>query len=191
MKTLVSILILSGVLLLLWAFKTKKSAPITLQEKTIYDFVVEDIEGKKFDFATLKGKKIMIVNVASRCGYTKQYKGLQALYEKYKNHNFVIIGFPSNDFMGQEPGTNSEIATFCKSKYGVNFPMMSKIKVKGKKAHPIYHFLTKKSLNGVLDGKVRWNFHKFLIDEKGNIVKELRSGVKPLDEKITNWIVEK
>lgn len=191
MKTLVSILILSGVLLLLWAFKTKKSAPITLQEKTIYDFVVEDIEGKKFDFATLKGKKIMIVNVASRCGYTKQYKGLQALYEKYKNHNFVIIGFPSNDFMEQEPGTNSEIATFCKSKYGVNFPMMSKIKVKGKKAHPIYHFLTKKSLNGVLDGKVRWNFHKFLIDEKGNIVKELRSGVKPLDEKITNWIVEK
>lgn len=191
MKTLVSILILSGVLLLLWAFKTKKSAPITLQEKTIYDFVVEDIEGKKFDFATLKGKKIMIVNVASRCGYTKQYKGLQALYEKYKNHNFVIIGFPSNDFMGQEPGTNSEIATFCKSKYGVNFPMMSKIKVKGKKAHPIYHFLTKKSLNGVLDGKVRWNFHKFLIDEKGNIVKELRSGVKPLDEKITNWIIEK
>lgn len=191
MKTLVSILILSGVLLLLWAFKTKKSAPITLQEKTIYDFLVEDIEGKKFDFATLKGKKIMIVNVASRCGYTKQYKGLQALYEKYKNHNFVIIGFPSNDFMGQEPGTNSEIATFCKSKYGVNFPMMSKIKVKGKKAHPIYHFLTKKSLNGVLDGKVRWNFHKFLIDEKGNIVKELRSGVKPLDEKITNWIVEK
>ena len=194
MKTFVYIFILSVPLLLLWSlssYKTKKSATILLQQKTIYDFVVKDIQGKDFDFATLKGKKIMIVNVASRCGYTKQYEGLQALYEKYKNQNFVIIGFPSNDFMGQEPGTNSEIATFCKTKYGVNFPMMSKIKVKGKKAHPIYHYLTKKSLNGSIDGKVRWNFHKFLIDEKGNVVKELRSRVKPLDEKITNWIVQK
>ena len=191
MKTIVSIAVLLVACAFLWAYRTKKTTPVILQEKTIYDFVVKDIQGIDFDFSSLKGKKIMIVNVASKCGYTKQYKGLQALYEKYKGQNFVVIGFPSNDFMGQEPGTNAEIASFCRSTYGVNFPMMAKIKVKGKKAHPLYHYLTKKSLNGSIDGKVRWNFHKFLIDENGKVIKQLRSGVKPLDEKITNWIVQK
>lgn len=135
-----------------------------------------------------KGKKIMIVNVASRCGYTSQYTELQALYEKYKNKNFVILGFPCNQFMGQEPGTEEEIQSFCQKNYGVSFPLFSKVEVKGTELHPIYRWLTQKSLNGVEDAKVSWNFNKFLIDEKGNYVVHLESGAKPMDAEITAWI---
>jgi glutathione peroxidase len=149
---------------------------------------VEDLSGNTFDFASLKGKKILIVNTASKCGYTPQYEQLEAIYKKYKNQNFVIIGFPANNFMWQEPGTNAEIATFCRSKYGVSFPMMAKISVKGKDMHPIYQFLTQKKLNGVLDSKVEWNFQKYLINEKGQLEQVYMSGVKPNDEKIINWI---
>jgi glutathione peroxidase len=155
---------------------------------TIYQFKVEDLSGNTFDFASLKGKKILIVNTASKCGYTPQYEQLEAVYNKYKNKNLVIIGFPANNFMWQEPGTNAEIATFCKSKYGVTFPMMAKISVKGKDIHPIYQFLTQKKLNGVLDSKVEWNFQKYLINEKGELEQVYMSGVKPNDEKIINWI---
>ena len=155
---------------------------------SIYQFKVEDLSGNTFDFASLKGKKILIVNTASKCGYTPQYEQLEAVYNKYKNKNLVIIGFPANNFMWQEPGTNAEIATFCKSKYGVTFPMMSKISVKGKDMHPIYQFLTQKKLNGVLDSKVEWNFQKYLINEKGQLEQVYMSGVKPNDEKIINWI---
>ena len=137
---------------------------------TIYQFKVEDLSGKTFDFASLKGKKILIVNTASKCGYTPQYEQLEAIYNKYKNKNFVIVGFPANNFLWQEPGTNAEIATFCQSKYGVTFPMMGKISVKGKDMHPIYQFLTQKKLNGVLDSKVEWNFQKYLIDENGELI---------------------
>jgi len=168
------------------ATTTNTSRPMTTQ--SIYEFKVEDLSGNTFDFASLKGKKILIVNTASKCGYTPQYEQLEAVYNKYKNKNLVIIGFPANNFMWQEPGTNAEIATFCKSKYGVTFPMMAKISVKGKDIHPIYQFLTQKKLNGVLDSKVEWNFQKYLINEKGQLVQVYMSGVKPNDEKIINWI---
>ena len=165
---------------------TNSSEPMTPQ--SIYQFKVEDLSGNTFDFASLKGKKILIVNTASKCGYTPQYEQLEAVYNKYKNKNLVIIGFPANNFMWQEPGTNAEIATFCKSKYGVTFPMMAKISVKGKDMHPIYQFLTQKKLNGVLDSKVEWNFQKYLINEKGQLEQVYMSGIKPNDEKIINWI---
>jgi len=165
------------------------SVAVNAQNNTsIYQFKVEDLSGSTFDFASLKGKKILIVNTASKCGYTPQYEQLEAVYNKYKNKNLVIIGFPANNFMWQEPGTNAEIATFCKSKYGVTFPMMSKISVKGKDMHPIYQFLTQKKLNGVLDSKVEWNFQKYLINEKGQLEQVYMSGVKTNDEKIINWI---
>ena len=165
------------------------SVSVNAQNNTsIYQFKVEDLSGNTFDFASLKGKKILIVNTASKCGYTPQYEQLEAIYNKYKNKNLVIIGFPANNFMWQEPGTNAEIATFCKSKYGVTFPMMAKISVKGKDIHPIYQFLTQKKLNGVLDSKVEWNFQKYLINEKGQLEQVYMSGVKPNDEKIINWI---
>ena len=165
------------------------SVAVNAQNNTsIYQFKVEDLSGNTFDFASLKGKKIIIVNTASKCGYTPQYEQLEAIYNKYKNKNLVIIGFPANNFMWQEPGTNAEIASFCKSKYGVTFPMMAKISVKGKDMHPIYQFLTQKKLNGVLDSKVEWNFQKYLINEKGQLEQVYMSGVKPNDEKIINWI---
>ena len=176
----------SIILLVLFIFG---SVVVNAQNNTsIYQFKVEDLSGNTFDFASLKGKKIIIVNTASKCGYTPQYEQLEAIYNKYKNKNLVIIGFPANNFMWQEPGTNAEIATFCKSKYGVTFPMLSKISVNGKDMHPIYQFLTQKKLNGVLDSKVEWNFQKYLINEKGQLEQVYMSGVKPNDEKIINWI---
>jgi glutathione peroxidase len=175
--------------LLLFVLFILTSFSVNAQSNTsIYQFKVEDLSGNTFDLASLKGKKILIVNTASKCGYTPQYEQLEAIYKKYKNQNFVIIGFPANNFMWQEPGTNAEIATFCRSKYGVSFPMMAKISVKGKDIHPIYQFLTQKKLNGVLDSKVEWNFQKYLINEKGQLEQVYMSGVKPNDEKITNWI---
>ena len=175
--------------LLLFVLFILTSFSVNAQSNTsIYQFKVEDLSWNTFDFASLKGKKILIVNTASKCGYTPQYEQLEAIYKKYKNQNFVIIGFPANNFMWQEPGTNAEIATFCRSKYGVSFPMMAKISVKGKDMHPIYQFLTQKKLNGVLDSKVEWNFQKYLINEKGQLEQVYMSGVKPNDEKIINWI---
>ena len=175
--------------ILLFVLFILTSVALNAQNNTsIYQFKVEDLSGNTFDFTSLKGKKIIIVNTASKCGYTPQYEQLEAIYNKYKNKNLVIIGFPANNFMWQEPGTNAEIATFCKSKYGVTFPMMAKISVKGKDMHPIYQFLTQKKLNGVLDSKVEWNFQKYLINEKGQLEQVYMSGVKPNDEKIINWI---
>jgi len=156
--------------------------------KTLYDFQAKTIDGKPFSFSTLKGKKVMIVNTASECGYTPQYAELEELFKKYQAKNFVIIGFPANNFGGQEPGTNSEIKEFCKKNYGVTFQMMEKISVDGKDIHPIYAWLTQKSANGIMDAKVKWNFHKFLIDEKGKPVKSLPSGTKPLSKEIVDWI---
>lgn len=156
--------------------------------KTIYDYKVKDISGHDFDFATLKGKKIMVVNVASKCGYTPQYTQLEAIYEKYKDRNFVIVGFPANDFMHQEPGTDQEIATFCSTNYGVTFPVMSKISVKGKDMAPIYQYLTQKDLNGLEDSEVKWNFQKYLVNEQGKVVKVIPSKTTPDDPEIIAWI---
>ena len=160
----------------------------TSERQSVHQFKVEDIEGKTFDFATLKGKKVMIVNTASKCGLTPQYEKLEALYDKYKSKNFIIIGFPANNFMGQEPGTNDEIATFCQKNYGVSFPMMAKISVKGKDMHPVYKFLTEKAKNGLEDNEVQWNFQKYLLDEEGHLVKVISPRIQPDDASITEWI---
>lgn len=156
--------------------------------KTIHDFNVKSNDGKEFDLSTLKGKKVMIVNTASECGYTPQYEQLEELYKKYKNNGFVIIAFPSNDFGGQEPGSDEQIAQFCQKNYGVTFPIMSKVDIKGDNVHPLYKFLTSKNENGVADAEVKWNFNKFLIDEEGRVVEHLPSKEKPNSEHITNWI---
>jgi glutathione peroxidase len=164
---------------------------ITMEAQTkqsIHQFKVKDLNGKTFDFASLKGKKILVVNTASKCGYTPQYEQLEAIYKKYKGENFVIVGFPANNFGSQEPGTNAEIATFCQANYGVTFPMMSKISVKGSDMNEVYQFLTKKTKNGLKDSNVEWNFQKYLLNEKGELEQVYLSGVKPTDDKIVDWI---
>ena len=159
--------------------------------KSIYDYKTQTLEGDDFAMSQLKGKKVMIVNTASKCGFTPQYEELEKLYKTYGGDKFTIIGFPSNDFMRQEPGSNNEIREFCKRNYGVSFPMMTKIAVTGDEMDPIYKWLTSKSLNGVLDSKVKWNFQKYLIDENGKLVKVLSSSTKPLSEEVINWITGK
>ena len=156
--------------------------------KSFYDFKVKSIDGKEFDFSSLKGKKVMIVNTASKCGFTPQYKDLEELYKQYGGDKFVIIGFPANNFMHQEPGTNEEIKSFCSVNYGVTFPMMSKVSVKGDSIHPLFVWLTKKKFNGVSDADISWNFHKFLIDENGSWVKSIATKTKPTDQEIVDWI---
>ena len=159
-----------------------------MTKENIYQFKIKDLAGKEFDFATLKGKKILIVNTASKCGYTSQYKDLEVIYEKYKDKNFVIIGFPANNFGSQEPGTDKEIETFCQMNYGVTFPMMSKTSVKGVDMNEVYQFLTQKAKNGLQDSQVEWNFQKYLISANGELDKVLKSGVKPTDAEIVEWI---
>ena len=158
------------------------------QNKSFYDFAVKTIDGKEFSLSSLKGKKVLVVNVASKCGLTPQYAQLEKLYEKYKDKDFVIIGFPANNFMGQEPGSNEEIAQFCSLNYGVTFPMMAKISVKGKEIAPLYQWLTEKKLNGKEDASVQWNFQKFMIDENGNWVGFASPKEIPFSEKIVTWI---
>ena len=167
--------------------KKAKTDPI-MPKQTIYQFKVEDLSGKKFDFASLKGKKIMIVNTASKCGLTPQYKELEALYKEYAAKGFVIVGFPANNFAGQEPGTNEEIATFCQMNYGVTFPMMDKVSVKGSDMCAVYQFLTQKSKNGLEDSEVSWNFQKYLLNEKGELVKVISPRTVPSDAEIVNWV---
>lgn len=168
------------------------SQPMNIENQqtaqNIYDFKVETITGDTLDLATLKGKKVIIVNTASKCGLTPQFEGLEKLHQLHKNKNLVIIGFPSNDFMSQDPGSNEEIAEFCQLNYGVTFPMMAKIVVKGKNQHPLYQYLTQKSLNGKDDYDVQWNFQKFLINENGTIDKVIDPKTSPLDEEIIEWI---
>jgi glutathione peroxidase len=158
------------------------------QVNSFYDFRAEDINGKLLEFSAFKGKKVMVVNVASQCGLTPQYKQLQELYEKYGGKGFEIIAFPANNFMSQEPGSNSEIKSFCSTNYGVSFTMMSKISVKGDDIHPLYQWLTQKDKNGVSDSGVSWNFQKYLIDEEGRLVEMLPPRTSPFDDKITAWI---
>ena len=167
---------------------TSKTTNSTAMNESIYQFKVTDLEGNPFNFSDLKGKKVMVVNTASECGLTPQYEELQALYEKYKNKNFIIVGFPANNFNGQEPGSNAEIATFCKRNYGVTFPMMEKISVQGDDMHEVYQFLTQKSKNGSVDSKVEWNFQKYLIDENGHVEKVISPRTLPTDSEIIEWI---
>ena len=151
--------------------------------KSIHGFKVESLDGNTIDFAAFKGKKILIVNTASECGYTPQYKELESLYEKYKE-KLVVVGFPANNFGGQEPGSNSEIKSFCTKNYGVTFPMAAKISVKGDDIAPIYKWLTHKEENGVLDAEIKWNFNKFLLDEEGRMIAYFPSKVTPMSKEI-------
>jgi len=168
------------------------SGMISAQNKNgFYDLKTKTITGEDFLFSSLIGKKVLIVNTASKCGNTPQYKDLEVLYKKYGGKKFIIIGFPANNFLSQEPGTNAEIKEFCTANYGVTFPMMSKISVKGDDIDPIYKWLTTKTLNGVMDSKIKWNFQKYMVDEKGNLVGEVAPAEKPDCEKITNWITGK
>jgi glutathione peroxidase len=151
--------------------------------QSIHSFKVKSIDGKQIDFASFKGKKILVVNTASKCGYTPQYEQLEKVYEQYKN-KLVIVGFPCNQFGGQEPGSNQEIVEFCKKNYGVSFPLADKVDVKGTNTAAIYQWLTQKSKNGVLDASISWNFNKFLLDENGKMIAYFPSNVKPDSEDI-------
>ena len=167
---------------------TEMNTAENLQAENIYQFTVTDLSGSEFKFSDLKGKKIMIVNTASECGNTPQYKDLQTIYEKYREDDFVIVGFPANNFGAQEPGSDHEIAEFCKLNYGVTFPMMSKISVKGDDMNEVYRFLTEKGKNGYADSEVTWNFQKYLIDENGQVAKVIAPKVLPTDNTVINWI---
>lgn len=173
----------------------KKTKPQTTQStknmKTIYNYTFEDINGDTYNFADLKGKKIIILNTASKCGYTKQYDALEKIYQTYKDDNLVIVGFPSDNFGGQEFEDNEEIASFCKLNYGVSFPLMSKSDVKGNEQNDIFKFLTKKAVNGKSDHEVKWNFTKFLINTDGTLETSYPSATLPDDPKIISWIENK
>jgi glutathione peroxidase len=160
------------------------------QTSGFYDFKVKTLEGGTFDFSSLKGKKVMVINTASKCGNTPQYKDLEEVYEKYRD-NFVIIGFPANNFGSQEPGTAAEIRKFCTENYGVTFPLMEKISVKGNDMAPIYKWLTSKANNGVMDSEVKWNFQKYLIDENGKLVSVMDPKEKITSDKVIAWISSK
>lgn len=151
--------------------------------KTFYSFKMKGIDGKEVDFSQYKGKKVLLVNVASECGYTKQYEQLQELHSKF-GEKLIILGFPANNFGGQEPGTNAEVATFCKTKFGVSFQMFEKISVKGTDMHPLYHWLSTKAENGWNEDAPNWNFCKYLVNEKGELVKFFKSGVDPVGEEM-------
>ena len=145
----------------------------------IYDFTLPSIDGKPMPLADFRGKVVLVVNVASRCGFTPQYSALESLYEKYKDQGFVIVGFPANNFGSQEPGTNEEIKTFCSRKYNVTFPMMSKVSVLGEDKSPLYRYLTDKDSDPKFSGDIKWNFTKFLFDRNGNPVARFEPAVKP------------
>lgn len=170
----------------------KKSEALQKKEKqqmgkTIYDYKVESLDGGTISFADFKGKKILVVNTASECGFTPQYSDLEQLYEKYKD-KLVIVGFPANNFGGQEPGSNEEIGAFCKKNFGVTFPMAAKVSVKGEDTAPIFLFLTEKELNGVRNTNILWNFTKFLLDENGKLIDSFKSTTNPSDEAITKYL---
>jgi glutathione peroxidase len=189
MKTLI-ILVIFLLAITLLGFRSRWQQPeklIANSPMSFYELKINSLDGKPLSFSDYKGKYILCVNVASKCGYTPQYEDLQKLYEQY-NDKLVIIGFPCNQFLGQEPGNAEEIATFCSKNYGVTFPISEKIDVKGKNQHPVYQWLTKKSINGVSDADISWNFNKILISPEGTWIKHFGSGVKPFDTEITNLL---
>ena len=157
-------------------------------EKTVYDFNLNSIDGQPTALSTFRGKVMLIVNVASRCGYTPQYSGLEALYEKYKDRGFVIVGIPANNFGAQEPGTNQEIKTFCATKYHVTFPMMAKVSVKGSDTTPLYAFLTDRSTHPSTGGEIGWNFTKFLVGPDGRVIARFDSAIEPESKQLTSAV---
>ena len=179
---------LRNILIILFAMTLSQAQAQDLPE-TIHGFKFTSLEGEKVDFSQYKGKKILIVNTASKCGYTPQYEGLEKLYQENKD-NLVIVGVPANNFGQQEPGANEEIAEFCERNYGVSFPMSEKISVKGEDIAPIYQWLTQKKWNKVKDSEVKWNFQKYLIDENGKFVEVFESAVKPLSSELLSHLVK-
>jgi glutathione peroxidase len=185
--TLLGIAILiaiSASLALTWANKSAANESVKMAEKSVLEFTMKNIDGKDVKLDEYRGKVLMIVNVASKCGYTPQYEGLESTYRKYKDQGLVVMGFPANNFLGQEPGTNEEIKTFCKTRYDVTFPMFAKISVKGDDIHPLYRFLTSKETNPEFSGDISWNFNKFLVDRTGKVVDRFSTREKPESEKI-------
>ncbi len=166
----------------------KSTSEISEIPSSIYELKMKDINGDMFDFSSLKGRKLLLVNTASKCGLTPQYRELQELYDLYKSTGFTVIGFPANDFKNQESGNDAEIKKFCEVNYGVSFPMMSKISVIGEGQHPLYTYLTKKQFNGSFDSEVAWNFQKYLIDENGKLIKMIPPKTRPMSKEIVGWI---
>jgi glutathione peroxidase len=160
----------------------------TMAEKSVLDFTMKSIDGDDVKLDSYSGKVLLLVNVASKCGYTPQYRGLESVYKKYKEQGLVVMGFPANNFLWQEPGTNEEIKTFCTTKYNVTFPMFAKISVKGDKIHPLYKFLTSKQTNPEFAGAISWNFNKFLVDRAGKVVARFSSKDEPENEKVVQAI---
>lgn len=185
MFLLLSVAAIAAIALTAWTLtkgKTTYSPHPPVQ--SFYDLQATTLEGEPFNFSQLKGKRVLIVNTASKCGFTPQYEGLEALYQAHKGDDFVILGFPCNDFGKQEPGSADEIGAFCQRNYGVSFQMMDKVSVKGDDQHPVYVWLCNANLNGVGDHSVKWNFHKFLVDANGQLVASMRSAVQPDDNAI-------
>src|SRR5258708_1671533 len=164
------------------------AAAVMAAGQTVHDFTLNSIDGQPAPLASYKGKVVLLVNVASRCGFTPQYTALESIYEKYKNSGFVIVGIPANNFGAQEPGTNQEIKTFCSSKYHVTFPMMAKVSVKGDDITPLYQFLTDKTMNPQTGGEIQWNFTKFLIGPDGQVVTRFEPDVTPDSPQVTSAI---
>ena len=162
--------------------------PLVDPPQSFYALSASDIAGQPVSMEKYKGHKVLVVNTASRCGHTPQYAQLEELYQRYAASGLIILGFPSNNFLLQEPGSNAEIATFCSLEYGVSFPMMGKVDVKGKDMHPVYQWLTSKARNGVSDNTVKWNFQKYLIDEQGRLIGTFAPGTDPLSEEIVSLI---
>lgn len=164
------------------------AATLVAAEKTVYDFTLNSIDGQPAPLAAYKGKVVLLVNVASKCGYTPQYSALESTYEKYKDRGFIIVGIPANNFGAQEPGSNQEIKTFCSSKYHVTFPMMAKVSVKGEEITPLYQFLTDKSSNPQSGGEIKWNFTKFLIGPDGRVITRFEPEITPDSPQVTSAI---
>ncbi len=184
----ITCIIALAIVLTSWkVFESAESFTPQQPMESFYNLNAETIDGETFSFEGLKGKRVLIVNTASKCGYTGQYEDLEKLNQNTDSEDFVILGFPCNNFGGQEPGTSEDIASFCSKNYGVSFQMMDKVDVKGKTQHPVYQWLCNASSNGTSDNKVMWNFHKFLINENGELVSSLRSGVDPMDAQIINF----
>lgn len=183
------IVLIALVLLIAAGCLMSEQAPTAeLKNKSVLDFKMKDIDGKDVKLKKYKGNVLLVVNTASKCGYTPQYEGLEATYKKYKDQGFAVLGFPANNFNGQEPGTNEEIKEFCTTKYKVTFPMFAKISVKGDDQDPLYKFLTSKETNPNFAGDITWNFNKFLIDKKGNVVARFSTKEKPDGEAVTQAI---
>ena len=194
LKIIVVILILAAVAAAAAAYKLgfilNPSPRAPPPEKSVYDFTMKNIDGQDINLDAYKGKVVMIVNVASKCGFTPQYEGLEALYDKNKDNGFVILGFPANNFLSQEPGSDTEIKEFCSTKYHVTFPMFSKISVKGSDQHPLYTFLTNKTSDPDFAGDISWNFNKFLLDRSGKIVARFGSKDAPESDAVTAAVVK-